>query len=92
MTPEITKLVTIFWSTARSKEDVCYFLYGDKMIASSWTAKLKEQPLAIHECSFTMYLSSLSVDRVLYLQFANALYHDMGRLNVVSFTAKNIYG
>jgi hypothetical protein len=66
MTPEITKLINIFWSTARSKADVYYFLYGDKMIASSWTAKLKEQPLALHECSFKTYLPSLSVDRVLY--------------------------
>ena len=62
MTSEITKLISIFWSTARSKADVCYFLYGDKMMASSWTAKLKEQPLARHECSFATYLPSVYVD------------------------------
>ena len=69
-----------------------YFLYGDKMVASSRTAKLKEQLQALHECSFKTYLLSVSVDRVLYLQFANALYRDLERPNKVSFTVTNIYG
>jgi hypothetical protein len=59
-------------------------LYGDKMITSSWTAKLKEQPLALYECSFKTHLPSVSVDRVLHLQFASAFYRDMGIIQAIT--------